>query len=659
MEKSLNTSGLETVDETKEGKKKNKKEKKEKKVETKPLTFARRNWVRITWFLTWWIPSCCLSRCGKMKRADVRMAWREKVAICLLIFFSWCIILFMNIGLGLIFCPPIPSFKFTELSLAKGKSATAYMYGSTYDLAKLAKYSHGRGKLPEGVNEDELEPLQGNDITSLFPLPLRMYCPNLDISDRDYLNFAVDINYVERFDYSNIPFAKHNSDPIQGARISDDPYWFYEQTKSTLKSFRSGRVVYGQEVLQKYRDDRVSWGAIDGRVYDLSVYVNMTEHEPKPSWMPTEVVNLFKFGSSYDIKNGEMTNYWNELKLDAETKNNVKVCLDNVFYVGDVDPSETLKCRVTDILLLVFSGIALSVTAVKFLAALQLSSKRDPQDYDKFVILQVPCYTEGEESVRRTLESLATLQYKDQNKLIFVIADGMIIGGGNDLPTPRIVLNVLGVDPKLEPESFAFKNRYLTTLMLQQFPNYKMKFTPDATCRTVVPEKFEILLSQRRRWINSTIHNLFELLWLKDMCGFCCFSMRFVVMLDLVGTLILPASVIYLIYIIIAWSTKFQIINLYSILIMASIYILQGLLFIIKQKWEHIGWMIFYLFAIPLYNFYIPIYSYWHFDDFSWGNTRVVVGDGKKQIISEEAEPFDPESVPLMTWSEHEQKQWD
>jgi hypothetical protein len=203
------------------------------------------------------------------------------------------------------------------------------------------------------------------------------------------------------------------------------------------------------------------------------------------------------------------------------------------------------------------------------------------------------------------------------------------------------------------------EDRYLTTLMLQQFPNYKMKFTPDATCRTVVPEKFEILLSQRRRWINSTIHNLFELLWLKDMCGFCCFSMRFVVMLDLVGTLILPASVIYLVYIIIAWSTKFQIINLYSILIMASIYILQGLLFIIKQKWEHIGWMIFYLFAIPLYNFYIPIYSYWHFDDFSWGNTRVVVGDGKKQVISEEAEPFDPESVPLMTWAEHEQKQWD
>jgi chitin synthase len=69
--------------------------------------------------------------------------------------------------------------------------------------------------------------------------------------------------------------------------------------------------------------------------------------------------------------------------------------------------------------------------------------------------------------------------------------------------------------------------------------------------------------------------------------------------------------------------------------------------------------MFFYLLAIPLFNFYIPIYSYWHFDDFSWGNTRVVVGDGKKQVISEDEEPFDPSSIPLKTWVEHEQQIWE
>lgn len=35
---------------------------------------------------------------------------------------------------------------------------------------------------------------------------------------------------------------------------------------------------------------------------------------------------------------------------------------------------------------------------------------------------------------------------------------GMIIGTGNDRPTPRIALDILGVDPSLDPEPFAFQS---------------------------------------------------------------------------------------------------------------------------------------------------------------------------------------------------------
>lgn len=82
------------------------------------------------------------------------------------------------------------------------------------------------------------------------------------------------------------------------------------------------------------------------------------------------------------------------------------------------------------------------------------------------------------------------------------------------------------------------EDRYLTTIMMKHFPTFKMKFTPDAVAHTIAPDKFEILLSQRRRWINSTIHNLCELVFLSDLCGFCCFSMRFVVFIDLIGTVV-------------------------------------------------------------------------------------------------------------------------
>jgi chitin synthase len=75
------------------------------------------------------------------------------------------------------------------------------------------------------------------------------------------------------------------------------------------------------------------------------------------------------------------------------------------------------------------------------------------------------------------------------------------------------------------------EDRYLTTLMMKHFPDLRMCFQPDAKCKTNVPSRWSVFVSQRRRWINSTVHNLAELLTLPQMCGFCCLSMRFVVFL--------------------------------------------------------------------------------------------------------------------------------
>jgi len=87
------------------------------------------------------------------------------------------------------------------------------------------------------------------------------------------------------------------------------------------------------------------------------------------------------------------------------------------------------------------------------------------------------------------------------------------------------------------------EDRYLTTLMLRTFPKRQMVFVPQAHCKTVVPDTFSVLLSQRRRWINSTIHNLLELVLVTDLCGIAFLSMQFVVLLELVGTVVLPAAI--------------------------------------------------------------------------------------------------------------------
>lgn len=629
-------------------------------------------------------------------------------------------------------------------------------------------------------------------------------------------------------------------------------------------------------------------------------------------FIDNSITELFRQLAGTDI-----SAHFDALPMDAGLRARQLTCMRNLFFVGKVDTRNALQCQLSEYLLLLITAFLCSVILFKFLAAFRLGQHSyeslppappppsssgmdaaaaacsgggdhgasngvgdDQFHNDKFIICQVPCYTEGEDSLRKTIDSLAVMKYDDQRKLLFLIADGMIVGSGNDRSTPRIVLDILGVepddqmeeepqpmdfislgegqrqhnrakvysglyhchghvvpflvvvkvgtaderqksgnrgkrdsqmilmrflnkihydlpmtplelemhhqlknvigvlpsfyelvlmvdadtevatdalnhmvssfvrDPKLvglcgetvlsnEKESWvtmiqvyeyyishhlakafeslfgsvtclpgcfcmyrvraATKNqpllashqviadyaennvntlhkknllhlgedRYLTTLILKHFPTYKTKFNPDASCRTNAPDQWQVLLSQRRRWINSTIHNLGELMFLPQLCGFCCFSMRFVVMLDLLSTLVMPAVVCYLGYLIYQLCTSTSQVPLMSIITLAGVYGLQAIIFITRRKWEHVGWMIVYILAIPVFSFFIPLYAFWHFDDFSWGNTRIVVGESpsgnnnkttKKLKDKQQANVFDPSSIPVQRWADHEQQ---
>ena len=65
-----------------------------------------------------------------------------------------------------------------------------------------------------------------------------------------------------------------------------------------------------------------------------------------------------------------------------------------------------------------------------------------------FAICLVTCYSEGEESLRTTLDSISLTTYSDARKLLFVIADGMITGAGEKRSTPDICVSLLEADPR-------------------------------------------------------------------------------------------------------------------------------------------------------------------------------------------------------------------
>ncbi|KAJ1960714.1 Chitin synthase, class 3, partial [Dipsacomyces acuminosporus] len=198
------------------------------------------------------------------------------------------------------------------------------------------------------------------------------------------------------------------------------------------------------------------------------------------------------------------------------------------------------------------------------------------------------------------------------------------------------------------------EDRYLTTLMLRTFPKRKMMFIPSAVCKTIVPDEFKVLLSQRRRWINSTVHNLAELVLVNDLCGTFCLSMQFMIFMDLIGTLALPAAIAFTIYVIII-STFTRPVPWLPLSLLAVILGLPAVLIgLTSRKLVYIGWMLIYLFSLPIWNFVLPTYAYWHFDDFSWGQTRMVQGEGKDKGHGAGDGEFDSSQIVMKRWCDFE-----
>lgn len=172
---------------------------------------------------------------------------------------------------------------------------------------------------------------------------------------------------------------------------------------------------------------------------------------------------------------------------------------------------------------------------------------------------------------------------------------------------------------------FLGEDRLLTVFMILFFPDKQLIFVPEAMCWTIVPHTPKILLSQRRRWTNSTFHNLIELMQVQTMCGICFLSMKTIVFLDLISTMILPASTIYMGYLIYIFITKGITVSMLLIIIFAIIFGVQLAVFVLRSQFQYLWWFfMFVIFGLPMFYVIIPLYSFYNMDTLSWGETRKI-----------------------------------
>lgn len=301
----------------------------------------------------------------------------------------------------------------------------------------------------------------GKDLSQLFPIPIRRACWNLvgDGVGTDRMRMSYNDSSIMAIN----PEAEH----ISGAFARDptsalaNEAWYSNVFYERMKEYWKGDVVWDRKKLQEIGTEaNKPWAIIDDNVYDLTDYFHtsapfmgvVTGGAVNYEYLDDVVEDLFKRNPGEDI-----TKLFYD-KMSGKKLDDNLTCLNNLFKVGIVDFRNSARCQASGYVLLAAAAMMASVILVKFLAALQLGSKRRPAMQDKFVICQVPAYTEGEDSLRKALDSLTALNYDNKRKLICVICDGMVVGGGNDRPTPSIVLEILGVDPKIDPPALPFKS---------------------------------------------------------------------------------------------------------------------------------------------------------------------------------------------------------
>ena len=103
--------------------------------------------------------------------------------------------------------------------------------------------------------------------------------------------------------------------------------------------------------------------------------------------------------------------------------------------------------------------------------------------------------------------------------------------------------------------------------------------------------------------------------------------MQFVVFMDLLGTTVLPIAIAltYSLVVGMAMDPPKTFEEAIPLIMLLAVIGLPGLLILITtRKVVYVFWMLIYLVALPIWNFVLPVYSFWHFDDFSWGETRYV-----------------------------------
>src|SRR5271170_6728053 len=126
-------------------------------------------------------------------------------------------------------------------------------------------------------------------------------------------------------------------------------------------NFKKGNIGYTPDYVSALAGKQESIAILNQRVYDLTTYIRGGRPvigktgQPTPTnvntnFMDDLVLQLFEQKAGTDI-----TKYWDALAIESEEKDRMQLCLENLFYVGNVDTRNSVKCQFAQYIILATS----------------------------------------------------------------------------------------------------------------------------------------------------------------------------------------------------------------------------------------------------------------------------------------------------------------
>ena len=441
-------------------------------------------WRLFSRIVTFWAPDILLENLGAMRDPNVRQAWREKIALCFIIAVLCTIVGFLTVGFQKVLCP--------DTAQTVGKFAPL---GSVQQTLGVQGYQYNATKTPQvsGVDFQTLLKNPGQDITTLFQRTAADYpacaglsfraaaeepcagvsCPLPPLNTSSTLSNLglVDTGLIVGYDWDQVA-ALANYFVLDGAVLNMNSYMTLHPNaipgdnldrviRTVLtKTSSSGRD--GTRLLLFHSDtakalhclvERYYAGNIDkvtpgcfvsqlvlyaGLIVVLSlVFVRFVmacvfnwylssrlAGPPDSSTLNRSAISpaVMPEGANVSIDNPNGTAPW---AGPAGSKKLVK------------STSKSARSLASSASTLINSdGVAAPIVSLAQIGA------------ELFAVCLVTCYSEGEDSLRTTLDSISSTGYSDARKLLFVVADGMITGAGEKRSTPDICVSLLEADPR-------------------------------------------------------------------------------------------------------------------------------------------------------------------------------------------------------------------